>query len=73
MSKQSLSEARRIRIRKALLDRGTSFAEIARELGVQCSSVSRVAAGARVSQRVRRALALATGIPYPALWGEPNA
>lgn len=47
---------------------GTSYAQIARELGVSRTAVSLVASGRSTSVRVQRAIADATGLTVSQIW-----
>lgn len=47
---------------------GTSYAQIARELGVSRTAVSLVASGRSNSDRVRRAIADAAGLAVSQIW-----
>jgi len=57
----------------ALVLKGVSLSDIARELGVSQQHVSQVVAGARRSPRVEEAVARAIGQSPEWIFGEPKA
>lgn len=61
--------ARREYIKYALRLRGTSFAQLGRELGVSIPTLSQVCAGTRSSERLRLVIATKLSIAPQELWG----
>lgn len=55
-------------IKAQIRKRGTTPAQIARDLAVSQSAVSLVIAGTAVSARIRERISLVTGLPVSALW-----
>lgn len=58
------------KIKIAMIRKGISGAEIARQQGVDRSAVSHVLAGRSKSKRLRQAIAEALGLRVEALWPE---
>jgi lambda repressor-like predicted transcriptional regulator len=57
-------------LKAALRERGSSFAKIARELGVRPSSVVHAAKRRHVSKRIETAIAAHLGKDIEEIWGE---
>jgi transcriptional regulator with XRE-family HTH domain len=68
MVKSNSANLRYKLIKRCCVDRGTTFAEIARRLHVTQSAITHVAQGNRVSKRIQRALARSAGFKFTELW-----
>jgi transcriptional regulator with XRE-family HTH domain len=67
MAKKTLNH-RHVLIKQSLGLRDLTFSHVARRLRVTRNAVSRVSRGECASERIRRALSRATGLPYKELW-----